>query len=133
MAKMIDHTRISTVIISTLNKSCSCIFKVYFVFLKIISYTNCSIIFFNCCVLSTAMSWLSSHTQCYAHSGIKSVENFLLKMDPSHGKKKKRNEKRVKSTTQGKFLCKQSVKEVWFLCPANTTICNSVLTFPQLF
>lgn len=67
---------------------------------------------------------------------LKSVENFLLKMDPSLGKKKKkkeRNEKRVKNTTQGKFLCKQSVKEVWFLWPTNTTICNSALTFPQRF
>lgn len=66
---------------------------------------------------------------------LKSVENFLLKMDPSLGKKKKkkRNEKRVKNTTQGKFLCKQSVKEVWFLWPAKTTICNSELTFPQRF
>ena len=132
MTKMIDHTRISTVIISTLNKSCSCIF-VYFVFLKIINYASCSI-FFLIIVLCPLQCPNFLHLLNVTFILVlKSVENFLLKMDPSLGKKKKRNEKRVKNTTQGKFLCKQSVKEVWFLWPAKTTICNSALTFPQWF
>lgn len=107
MTKMIDHTRISTVIISTLNKSCSCIF-VYFVFLKIINYASCSI-FFLIIVLCPLQCPNFLHLLNVTFILVlKSVENFLLKMDPSLGKKKKKGMRRGLKTQLKENSCVNS-------------------------